>query len=526
MSDERARPPAARAERVGRVILVGAGPGDPDLVTVRGLEALRRADAVVFDSLAPASLLDEAPPGARRIDVGKRGHDAPTRTQEEINALLIGLAREGLRVVRLKGGDSFVFGRGGEELTACADAGIPVEVVPGVSSPLGALAYAGIPLTDRRHAASFAVVTGHKDPSKPREEIRWAGLARSADTLVVLMGMRNLEEIVARILGGGRPPDTPAAIVMHGTTPAQRVVEAPLAELPRRAREAGLAAPAAIVVGDVVRLRERMAWYERLPLFGKRVLVTRSEEQSGGMLKALREAGAEARVAPVIRIAPLAHPAALDAALARLDAYDALLFTSANGVRHFVARAREHDVDLDGLRADVWCVGPATARAAFEAGLPVRPVARRHDAEGLLEAIVRAFPPRGRRFLLPRAAAARETLPEGLRAAGARVDAVPVYETLPAELDAAALGESLVDGGFDAVTFASPSAVRFLLEALGPEAREALAGLAIAAIGAVTAEALAEAGLPATVVAERATGEDLVAALAEHVAGASTGGSR
>jgi uroporphyrinogen III methyltransferase/synthase len=503
---------------LGKVTLVGAGPGAPDLVTVRGLAAVRRADAVVFDSLAPAALLDEAPAEARRIDVGKRGHDAPTRSQEEINALLIGLAREGLEVVRLKGGDPFVFGRGGEEATACADAGIPFEVVPGVSSPLGVLAYAGIPLTDRRHAASFAVVTGHKDPSKPREEIRWAGLARSADTLVVLMGMRNLEEIVARILAGGRAPDTPAAIVMNGTTPAQRVVEAPLSELPRRAREQGMAAPAAIVVGDVVRLRERMAWFEKLPLFGRRVLVTRPESQSGGRLEALRAAGAEALVVPVIRIVALAHPAALDAALARLDAYDALLFTSANGVVHFVRRAREHGVALEGLRAPAWCVGPATARAAFEAGLPVHRVPERFDAGGLLATIVRVSPPEGRRFLLPRAAKARDTLPVGLRAAGAAVDAVPAYETLAGEFDAAALGESLAEGAFDAVTFASPSAVRFLVDALDPAGRVGLQRCAVAAIGPVTAEALREAGLTPALVAERATGEDLVTALVAHLA--------
>ncbi len=518
----------SEGRRVGSVVLVGAGPGAPDLVTLRGLEAVRRADAVVFDSLAPAALLDEAPAGARRIDVGKRGHDAPTRTQEDINALLIGLAREGLRVVRLKGGDPFVFGRGGEEATACADAGIPVEVVPGVSSPLGALAYAGIPLTDRRHAASFAVVTGHKDPSKPREEIRWAGLARSADTLVVLMGMRNLEEIVARILAGGRAPATPAAIVTNGTTPAQRVVEAPLAELPRRAREEGLAAPAAIVVGDVVRLRERMAWFEKLPLFGRRVLVTRAEEQAGPMLDALRAAGAEALGVPTIRTVALAHPAALDAALARLDAYDALLFTSANGVAYFVVRAREHGVALEELCAPVWCVGPATARAAFEAGLPVHRVPERFDAGGLLATLTRLFPPEGRRFLLPRAARARETLPEGLRAAGAVVDAVPVYETLAAEFDAAALGESLASGEIDAVSFASPSAVRFLLDALDETARAALRRCVVAAIGPVTAEALREAGVPPDVVPERATGEDLVAALAAHFseAGGPAGGSR
>ena len=507
---------APRPAGPGRVVLVGAGPGAPDLITLRGLAALREAEVVVYDSLAPEPLLDEAPPEARRINVGKRGHDAPTRTQEEINALLVSLAREGRRVVRLKGGDPFVFGRGGEEVTACVDAGIPVEIVPGVSSVVGALATAGIPLTDRRHAASFAVVTGHKDPSKPREEIQWAGLARSADTLVVLMGMRNLEEIVARLLAGGRAPGTPAAVVMNGTTPAQRVVEAPLSELPERVREAGLGAPAAVVVGEVVRLRERMAWFERLPLFGRRVLVTRPEDRAGGMLDALRNAGAEPVVVPVIRIQGLAHTPALDAALTRLQDYDGLLFTSVGGVAHFVRLARERGVALDARCPPAWCVGPATARAAFDAGLPVHRVPERFDAEGLLEALVEGLAPRGRRFLLPRAARSREALPEGLRAAGAEVDAAPVYETVAAEIDGEALGTALERGELDVLTFASPSAVRFLLDALPPAGREAAARCAVAAIGPVTAQALAEAGLPADVVAERATGEDLVAALASH----------
>ena len=256
----------------GKVILVGAGPGDPDLITVRGAAALRAADAVVHDSLASPELLDLAPPGADRIDVGKRGHDPPTRPQPETTALLIALAREGKTVVRLKGGDPFVFGRGAEEASACADAGIAFEVVPGISSAVGALAYAGVPLTDRRHSASFAVVTGHKDPTPVTAETRWEALGGAVDTLVILMGMRNLDAIVARLLAGGRSPETPAAVVMNGTLPSQRVVEAPLGELVARVCAAGLAAPAVVVVGEVVSLREKLAWFERRPLFGTRVL--------------------------------------------------------------------------------------------------------------------------------------------------------------------------------------------------------------------------------------------------------------
>jgi uroporphyrinogen III methyltransferase/synthase len=225
------------------VILVGAGPGAPDLITLRGERALRAADAVVYDALAPFSLLSFAPPDAERIDVGRRGHAEPPRTQEEINALLVRLAKQGKRVVRLKGGDPYVFGRGGEEASACLAAGVAFEVIPGVSSAIGALAYAGIPVTDRRHSASFAVVTGHKDPARVREEIRWDALATATDTLVLLMGMKNLPELVARLVAAGRAADTPAAAVMNGTRPNQRVVEAPLGELPARVAAAAWLRP-------------------------------------------------------------------------------------------------------------------------------------------------------------------------------------------------------------------------------------------------------------------------------------------
>jgi uroporphyrinogen III methyltransferase/synthase len=262
-------------------VLVGAGPGAPDLITVRGERALREADAVVYDALAAESLLSLAPERAQRIDVGRRGHSEPVRSQDEVNALLVALAREGKRVVRLKGGDPYVFGRGGEEAAACRAASVPFEVVPGVSSAIGAPAYAGIPLTDRRYAASFAVVTGHKDPGQARENLRIGELARAADTLVVLMAMRNLEQIVATIVSGGRSPETPAACVMNGTTGAQRSVVATLGTLAARVREAGLGAPAALVIGEVVRLAPELAWFEQLPLFGKRVLITRQASQAG-----------------------------------------------------------------------------------------------------------------------------------------------------------------------------------------------------------------------------------------------------
>jgi uroporphyrinogen III methyltransferase/synthase len=504
--------------RPGRVLLVGAGPGDPDRLTLRGVAALRAADAVVYDALAAPSLLELAPSTALRLDVGKRGHDAPTRPQEEITDLLIRLASEGRTVVRLKGGDPFVFGRGGEEATALARAGIPFEVVPGVSSVVGALAYAGIPVTDRRFAASFAVVTGHKDPTKVTEETRWGELARGADTLVILMGMRNLEAIVARLLEGGRAPGTPAAAVMDGTLPGQRVVEATLAELPRRVREEGLGAPAVVVVGDVVKLRRELAWFERRPLFGKRVLVTRTEEQAGEMVAALREAGAQPVVLPMIRIVAPGDWSDADRALDRLADYDVLLVTSANAVRCLAGRAAERGVVLADFRGRVVCVGPKSAEAALARGLAVHTIpAERFDAEGMLDAIRRHLPPAGLRFLLPRAEAARETLPDGLRSAGATVDAVPVYRTAAPEVDAAALRERLCRGELDVLTFTSPSTARHFAALLDAEALEAAARCRVVAIGPVTAEALRKLGLAPDLVPERALAAELVAALAEAV---------
>jgi uroporphyrinogen III methyltransferase/synthase len=443
----------------GRVILVGAGPGAPELITVRGAAALREADAVVYDALASPDLLALAPPEAQRIDVGKRGHEAPTMAQEDTNALLLRLAAKGLTVVRLKGGDPFVFGRGGEEASACAEAGIPIEVVPGVSSIFGALAYAGI--TDRRYGASFAVVTGHKDPTKVTEETRWDLLANAADTLLILMGMRKLEEIVDRILAAGRAPSTPSAVVMHGTLPAQRVVEAPLGELAASVREAGLGSPAVIVVGDVVRLRPALTWYEDLPLFGRRVLVTRSEEQAAPLVLALAALGAQARVVPMIRLEPPDDARALDAALEDLEGYDVLLLTSANAVRFLAERARALDITLTVRDLEVVCVGPRTAEAALREGLPVHRVpASRFDAEGVLAEVQAELAPRGRRFLLPRSDVARDTLPEGLREWGASVDAVTVYRNVPAEVDAAALRAEIVSDARWRRAAPSPQSVR------------------------------------------------------------------
>ena len=502
-------------------MLVGAGPGDPDLITLRGAAALGQADVVLYDSLATRELLGLAPDQAEWIDVGKRGHDAPTRPQDEINALLIERARAGQVVVRLKGGDPFVFGRGGEEASACAQAGIRCEIVPGVTSALAAPAYAGIPLTDRRHGASFAVVTGHKDPGRPAEETRWGALGTAVDTLVILMGMRNLAEIVSKLITGGRPGSTPAAAVMRGTLGTQRVVTAPLAELPERVQAAGLGAPATVVVGDVVGLRDEIGWWEKEPLFGMRVLVTRALEQSAELASALRTAGAEPVLMPMIALLPPEDPvrlAALDAALERLGDYDGLVFASSNGVRFLSGRARARGGDLSGFSGQVFCVGQKTAEAALEAGLPVHLVASgRSDAEGLLAQILQAAPAEGRRFLLPRSDIGRTVIADGLRSAGGRVDSLEAYRNVRPEVDSAALHHDLAAGTLGAITFTSPATVDHFDDLLDDNARRAANDCVVAAVGATTAEALRARGVEPDVVPKRPDPRSLVDALAAHV---------
>jgi uroporphyrinogen III methyltransferase/synthase len=507
--------------------LVGAGPGDPDLITLRGAAALRDADAVVYDALASPELLELASPEAERINVGKRGHEEITRSQDDINALLVRLAREGKKVVRLKGGDPFVFGRGGEEATACVEAGVEFEVIPGISSVIGALAYAGIPITDRRHSASFSVVTGHKDPTRVSKETRWKELATASDTLVILMGMRNLESIVERLLGGGCPASKPAAAVMNGTLPNQQVVIAPLAELVEKVRAAKLGAPSAVVVGNVVRLRDSLAWFEKRSLFGSRVLVTRAADQSGEIARALRELGAEAVLIPMIRLAPPADASEIDAALGQLAGYDALLFTSANAVRFFSARAAEIGLSSFEAAPPTACVGPITADAARRAGFSVELVPDdRRDAVGLLEAVSKHWPPRGRRFLLPQAEAARPALAEGLREAGAAVDAVTVYQTVAAEVDAEALREQLCARRLDALTFTSPSTAENFAALLDEESLRAAADCTIAAIGSVTADALRRLGLEPDVVPDEPTMQRLAEGLAARMGRAPEGEER
>ncbi|RJX31055.1 MAG: uroporphyrinogen-III C-methyltransferase [Desulfarculus sp.] len=505
----------------GKVYLVGAGPGDPGLLTLKGARCLASCDAVVYDFLANPELLDLAPEGAERIYVGKKG-GAHTMGQAEINRLLCALAAAGKTVCRLKGGDPFVFGRGGEEASALAQAGLAFEVVPGVTSAIAAPAYAGIPVSDRRAATEVAFVTGHEDPHKPSSTINWEALARIG-TVVFLMGVKNLPHICAKLVEHGRDPATPAAAVRWGTTPAQQTLSGTLATLPGLVAAAGLKAPAITIVGPVVALREELAWYERLPLFGRRVLVTRAREQASRLSQGLAELGAQVIEVPTIAIAPPEDPKPLSTAIALLEDFHWLIFTSPNGVEAFFRALREAGRDVRALcAAKLAAIGPATAAALTARGLAADVTAATFQAEGLLDALQEQGLT-GQRILLPRAAEAREVLPETLASWGNLVQVVPAYRSLPPAGSAAKLARAL-DEGLDAVTFTASSTVHNLMALLPLKRRPELiaanqAGRPIvAAIGPITADTAREYGLKVQVQPAQFTLPALIAALAGHFA--------
>jgi uroporphyrinogen III methyltransferase/synthase len=503
----------------GKVWLVGAGPGDPGLITVRGLEVLRQAEVVLYDALAHPALL-EAASQAERHDVGKRFGD-PRSKQDDINERMIALARAGKRVVRLKGGDPLLFARGAEEALALANAGIPFEIVPGISSPVAAAAFAGISLTHRDLSSSTTFITGSDRAGKEWSPESWKRLATATDTVCVLMGMRRIEAIAQALVDGGKSPETPAAVIQWGARPAQRVVVARLADIAEKAREAGLSNPAVIVVGEVVRLRESLRWYDTRPLFGRRVLVPRPAGQAERTAQALRERGAEPRVVPVIEIAPPPDPAPLQDAAGRLGAYDWVLFTSANGVEALFQALRRAGRDARAFgSAKIAVIGPRTADALERFGVRADRVAEEHVGEGLARDVLSLGTPR--RVLIVRALVARDALPTLLREAGALVDVVPAYETRPAPAGPKSLVELVETCAVDTVLFTSSSTVSATVERLGASARELLGRLTVASIGPITTRTAEELGIRVDVTATTFTVEGLLDALEAHVAG--TGG--
>jgi uroporphyrinogen III methyltransferase/synthase len=495
----------------GVVYLVGAGPGDPELITVAGLAALRRADVVVYDRLAAPALLREAPAGALLADAGKAS-GVHTLGQEAINALLAEHALAGKTVVRLKGGDPFLFGRGGEEALFLRERGIPFRIVPGVSSALAAPAFAGIPVTHRGIAGSVLIATGHEADGGDRGETAagqdWEAMARAADTLVFLMGVERLSAIAEALLKAGRPADQPAALVRWGSTPEQVVLTATLGTIAESARDQGIRPPAALVVGEVVRLRERLAWFETLPLFGARVLVTRSREQASGLVNRLRALGAVPLEFPAIACRPLADTSELDAALDALGSHAWTVFTSQNGVTAVMDRLRALGRDVRAFAGTRLCaIGPATARALEERGLCADLVPDTFTTAGVLDCL-RAAGVDSRRVLLLRADIAPPDLAEGLRTAGADVTSVAAYHTSVGSGSRADL-DGLLSGGLDVVTFTSSSTVTHLIDALGGDTAP-LNGALVASIGPVTSATARAAGLRVDVEASPHTTEGLV----------------
>jgi len=503
----------------GIVYLVGAGPGDPGLLTLKGRRCLERADVVLYDYLANPCLLDYAPAAAERILGGKHG-DGVRMEQEEINRVLIEHARAGRTVVRLKGGDPFVFGRGGEEAEALAGAGIPFEIVPGITAAVAVPAYAGIPVTHRELASTITVLTGYEYPDKPEMAVHWDAVARRGGTLVFLMTTRQLKSNMEKLIAAGIDPATPVAVIRWGTRAEQATLVGTVATIDQRAAEQHLQPPALAVVGDVVRLRERLNWYEHKPLFGRRVVVTRPRAQAADFIERLTAAGADVIPCPTIQIVPPASWQPLDDAIDRVASFDWLVFTSVNGVEMFFERLRTLKRDVRALhRARLAAVGPQTASALSARGLLVDVTPDEFRAEGVAAAM-RAGGVAGQRVLLPRAAAAREILPLMLREAGAVVEEVASYQTVRARTDVGELRRLLREGGVDLVTFTSSSTVRNFLALLGSDTVRLLGDTQIGCIGPITAETATAAGLRVAIQPDAYTIPALADAIIRHFAAA------
>ncbi|MBP8645437.1 MAG: uroporphyrinogen-III C-methyltransferase [Syntrophobacteraceae bacterium] len=496
----------------GKVYLVGAGPGDPGLLTLKGREVLGRAEVVVYDYLANEELLRCVPPTAERIYVGKKGGDH-TMSQEELNRLLVEKGKNHL-VVRLKGGDPFVFGRGGEEAQMLVAAGIPFEVVPGVTAAVAVPAYAGIPLSHRDYTASMAFVTGHERDDRDDSKIEWSKLSTAVGTLVFFMGVRNLPEICRRLTENGRPPTTPVAVIRWGTLPEQQTVTGTLDDIVDKVWGARLKPPAVIIVGDVVRLREQLNWFEQRPLFGRTILVTRTREQAGDFKSRLEELGARCIEFPTIDIEPPASWEPLDHAVRNLEKYHWLVFTSVNGVRFFMERLWAAGLDARALgKVRLAAIGPKTAESLGKYGLRPDLIPREYRAESILEGLS-SMGIRGKRFLIPRALVARDVLPDTLRREGAEVDLVPAYETVVPSGHGPEIMKAIEEHQVHCVTFTSSSTVSNFFQ-LCPQEKILpwMRTVDIACIGPITAQTAQEYGLEVKIMPREYT----VAALAEAI---------
>ncbi len=511
-------PPAAP----GIVYIVGGGPGDPGLLTLKGAHLVSEADVILFDDLLDRRLLGLARGDCEQVYVGHRGGGSSGggRKQEEVNGLLIQLARAGRRVVRLKGGDPYIFGRGGEEAVALAEAGVPFEVVSGVSAASGVPAYAGIPLTHRNVSAAAVLVTGHEDPARGAPGVDWELLARLDSTLVVFMGSRKLGEIAATLTRHGRSPETPAAAIERGTWPHQRTVVSTLGQVADAARDAALESPTLVLVGEVVALREQLNWFEGKPLFGRRILVTRSREQAGHLQLMLEAEGAEVSALPLLEIGPPADWGDLDDALGRLPEFTWILFTSPNSVSYFFDRLAALGKDARALGGcSIAAVGMSTAQHLRRRGLVPDLVPREQSQKGLATAFEEVAVA-GASFLVPASSIGRTGLDEALARRGGRVHRVVAYENRPPDPETVELPAALVENRLDMIVFASPSSVRNFLTVCGHEkGKEHLAAAALACIGPTTAQAVRDLGFEAALQPAESSIPTLVQAICAHYAG-------
>ncbi|MGK7345609.1 MAG: uroporphyrinogen-III C-methyltransferase [Candidatus Nitrospinota bacterium M3_3B_026] len=500
----------------GIVYLIGAGPGDPGLITVKGKEIIERADVIVYDYLASPKLLESARPDAEILYVGKQG-GSHTKTQDEINQIIVDRCGAGKVVARLKGGDPFIFGRGGEEAQELVRAGLRYEVVPGVTAGAAGAAYAGIPLTHRDHTATVAFVTGHEDPTKKESNIHWDRIATGMGTLVFYMGIKNLPNIVENLIKHGRPAETPAAVIRWGTTPEQKTVTGTLADIVDKVREANIKPPAITVVGGVVELKEELDWFERKPLFGRKIVVTRAREQASDFAAMLAERGADVIEFPTIETVKPESWDSLDAALDRLADYDWIIFTSVNGVKFFVERLKERGMDIRDLKGLKVCgIGPKTAEAVESLGVRVDLLPAEYRAEAIIEGLG-AEDLKGKKILIPRAKVAREVLPEKLGELGAEVTIAEAYVTIKPEERKEEVRKMFEEGLIDVVTFTSSSTVQNFVQMWGKdEAARLMEGVTVASIGPITSETARKLGLNPVIEPKDFTTAALAGAIERH----------
>ena len=505
------------AVKTGKVILVGSGPGDPGLITVRGKEAIESAEIVVYDNLASPIFLSYAPSDSEKIHVGKKGA-SHTMEQAEINQLLVDKASEGKTVVRLKGGDPYIFGRGSEEAEFLAQNGIEFEVVPGIPAAIGASATAGIPLTDRRYTSTLAFITGHEDPTKDESSIEWEHLAKGIGTIVIYMGVKTLPAVMAKLIEHGRDPETPVAVVEWATTPRQRIIRGNLRNIAQIAEENEIKPPSLAIIGKVNTIGDILNWFEKRPLFGKTIAVTRSRLQASQLVRELRVLGADVLETPTIDIKPPENWDELDRAARGVSSYDWIIFTSPNGVRFFFERMRNAGFDTRKLAAaKIASIGPATSEELQNHGINPDYQPLKYVSESIFQGLKDIENLDGKKILMPRSELARENLADFLRDNGALVDDIPAYRNVPADFDVDSFKSLIADGKVDAITFTSSSTVDFFVERMSGEfINRNIRNINAASIGPITSETLKTHGIQPVIEADEFTIPGLVKKILEY----------